>query len=68
MNRPSSTITAAALSGGLAALLFGLLSIFFPDQYQQVPAGMESGTAVLISSVVGYFKRERILDVRKSLS
>lgn len=59
--RPSSTITAAALSGGIASFAFGLLSIFFPEQYSLVPAGMEAGTAVLIGAVVGYLKRENVL-------
>ena len=64
MNRPSSTITAAALGGGLAAVVFGVMSIFAPEYYALVPAGMEAGTAVVIGSVVGYFKRENVLNVK----
>ena len=64
MNKPSSTIQASAISGALAAVLFGLLAIFFPEQYSLVPPGMEAGFAVLIGSVVGYLKPERVLNVQ----
>ena len=64
MNRPSSTITAAALGGGLAAFAFGVFAIFDPSHYELVPAGMEAGSAVLIASVVGYLKKENVLPLR----
>ena len=64
MNKPSSTITAAALAGAIAAVGFGLLSVFGPEYYARVPPGMEAGTAVLIGAVVGYLKRENVLPLR----
>ncbi len=59
MNAPSSSISAAAIYGAMAALMFGLLAMFAPEYYDRVPPGMEAGTAVLIGSVAGYLKKER---------
>ena len=64
MNKPSSTIQAAAISGGIASLLFGLFAVFLPEYYVRVPPGMEAGTAVLIGIAVGYFKKENVLNVK----
>jgi len=61
MNKPSSTIQAAAISGGLASLAFGMFAIFAPELYDRVPPGMEAGTAVLIGVAIGYFKKEKVL-------
>ena len=61
MNKPSSTITASAISGGIAAVAFGFMAIFLPEYYDRVPAGMEAGVAVLIGSVIGYFKKENVI-------
>lgn len=61
MNRPSSTITAAAIAGGLASFAFGVFAIFDPVHYALVPAGMEAGTAVLFGTIIGYFKIENVL-------
>ena len=61
MNKPSSTIKASAISGALAAVAFGGLSVFGPEFYVRVPPGMEAGVAVLFGSVIGYMKKENVL-------
>lgn len=61
MNKPSSTIQAAAISGGLASLAFGLFAVFAPELYGRVPPGMEAGTAVLIGVLIGWRKKENVL-------
>ena len=65
MNKPSSTIQAAAISGGLASLAFGMFAIFAPELYARVPPGMEAGTAVLIDVVIGWRKKENVLPIQK---
>jgi len=61
VNKPSSTIQAAAISGALASLAFGLFAVFAPEMYARVPPGMEAGTAVLIGVGIGYWKKENVL-------
>lgn len=61
MNKPSSTITFAGLGGSLAAIAFGMLSIFSPELYDRVPPGMEAGAATVVAFLLGYFKREKVL-------
>ncbi len=65
MNKPSSTITAAAIAGGLASLAFGFFAVFAPEMYARVPPGMEAGVAVLIGVAIGYKKKENILPLKK---
>jgi len=61
MNKPSSTIQAAAISGALAAVAFGFFAVFAPEMHSRVPPGMEAGTAVLIGVLIGWRKKENVL-------
>jgi hypothetical protein len=61
VKQPSSTITFAALGGSVAAILFGLLSIFYPEQYILVPPGMEAGVATGVAFIFGYNKTENVI-------
>ena len=61
MNKPSSTLTATAGFGWLAALILGTVAIIWPEVYARVPPGFEAGLAVGIGVVAGYFKKENVL-------
>lgn len=61
MNRPSSTITFAALGGGIASFAFGLFAVLDPVHYALVPPGMEAGTATLAAFCLGLWKKENVL-------
>lgn len=58
MNRPSSTITAATLAGMGTALLWELVATF--GQVELSP-GLIAASTVFVSSLFGYFKKERVL-------
>jgi len=58
MNRPSSTITAAALAGMAMTVLWGLVSTF--TEYSVDPM-LVSGSVTFATALVGYFKKENVL-------
>ena len=58
MNKPSSTITAAFLAGMFVSAAFGTLNEFTE---MTVSSGYVATITTLVSSSVGYFKRERVL-------
>ena len=61
MNRPSSTITFAALAGMAMTVLWGLVSTF--TEYKVDPL-LVSGSVTFVISLVGYFKKENVLVLK----
>ena len=68
MNQPSSTISAAVVGGTIAGLLIGATAIWFPEQYENIRLypGFEAHLATAIGGIIGYFKKENVLPVRKN--
>jgi len=66
MNAPSSTITAAALSGAAAGVALIILAIAAPEIYLklQLYPGAEAHLTTLIMAAVGYFKKENVLPLK----
>ena len=58
MNKPSSTITAAALAGMAMTVIWGLVSTF--TQFTVDPM-LVSGSVTFAASIVGYLKKENVL-------
>ncbi len=58
MNRPSSTITAAALAGSAVTLIWMLIDNFTDIS---VSAGVISGSTAFVASAFGYWKKEKVL-------
>lgn len=61
MNKPSSTITAAALAGMGMTLLWELVMQF--NLIGPVRPALIAGSVAFVVSVVGYFKKENVLGV-----
>lgn len=62
MNRPSSTITAATLAGMAAAVIWELVATF--TTAMPTP-GLIAGSTALAGGVVGYYKVENVLPLKK---
>lgn len=65
MNRPSSTITAAGVSGTAVGLSLIALAVISPEMYQRVQLypGAEAHLTAAVMIAVGYFKKENVLPV-----
>lgn len=58
MNKPSSTITAAALAASAVTLIWMLVDNFTA---LSVSAGVISGSTAFVAAAFGYFKKENVL-------
>ena len=67
MNRPSSTIVSAGSWGFLAAILMGLVAVYYPETYAKFPPGFEAALAVGIGTIAGYLTREKVLPIRRDI-
>lgn len=63
MNRPSSTITAAGISGTITGLMLIGLAAFSPEMYSRIQLypGAEAHLTAAVMIVFGYFKKESVL-------
>ena len=59
MNKPSSTITAAALAGMGMTLFWELIMQF--NFMGAVRPALIAGSVAFVSAMVGYFKKENVL-------
>jgi len=58
MNKPSSTITAAALAASAVTLIWMLVDSF---SALSVSAGVVSGSTAFVAAAFGYFRKETVL-------
>ncbi len=63
MNKPSSTITAAALAASAVTLLWMLVDNFSAFS---VSAGVVSGSTAFVAAVFGYFRKETVLPIKRT--
>lgn len=61
MNAPSSTIKAAGGIGAVVALCFIGLAVVSPDSYNALPPGASETVIVALSTIAGYFKKEKVI-------
>lgn len=64
MNKPSSTIQAAGLTGAVVAIGFIALAVFAPEHYDRLPPGAGEIVTASVATIAGYFKKEKVLDVK----
>ena len=64
MNKPSSTITAAAIYGFIAAAALTAVAVIWPEYYNRIPAGFEGHLVIGIGAIAGYFKKENVLPLK----
>ena len=60
MNRPSSTITAATLAGGVMTVFWEMLTWL---TVLEPPVTLVAASVTLVSGIVGYLKKERVLKL-----
>jgi hypothetical protein len=60
MTKPSSTITAAALSGMFMSVVWGAIKTWKPEL--ELDPMLVSGSTTFVSALVGYRKRENVLS------
>ena len=58
MNKPSSTITAAALAATAVTLIWMMVDNFTA---LSVSAGVVSGSTAFVAALFGYFKKENVI-------
>jgi len=68
MNAPSSTIKAAGGIGAIVALCFIALAVISPDAYKAMPPGASETVIVALSTLGGYFKKEKVITVAKAVA
>ena len=61
MNKPSSTITAAALAGMGMSVAWELVATFTDIE---LSAGMVAASVTFVIAAVGYFKKENVLPLK----
>ena len=65
MNKPSSTIQAAGISGFIAASILLAVKILWPDIYVLIPPAYQGYLVTAIMCTFGYFKKEKVLPIAK---
>ncbi len=63
MNKPSSTITAAAIAGIAASTLLLIIKIAWPAIYVQIPPEYQGYLITAIAVGIGYRKKENVLPI-----
>lgn len=64
MNKPSSTIQAAGISGFLAATLLLIVKLVWPEIHAQIPPEYHGYLVAAIMFGFGYAKKENVLPIQ----